>query len=394
MLLPAPGADTSTTPIWERAEFSDAVLGASLSGDVKAPSNGPSCSMAQLVNSLMLTTSLLEEIQKASAAPVVRAAASKSAMAFKRCVELCQHLPLVTNNEGFYSLLAPFVARIKALEPGAQVVVPAGWHTGLIMLVLHCEGPDDFTLAVVSAADGLNHHPRKADPAGGGTLYNSPLMLRQLPAARVQDSAVWVVVFKACFFPDERHTAALLYEQLLPFFNRRPALANLSVDEGAAGDDDPARTDPATAPQWLAPRHGGDPHGFELATRAAATAMHLAGVSAQQMFADSFGGGDTGGGNPSPLPFASYMLLVRQQLAIACVPPLRINVEQGVPTPPSITELLKRAVRRLSATSAELTRGAEALPLAEMKRLQASVTAMAQLGAHIHKSRSSPVASF
>ena len=122
--------------------------------------------------------------------------------------------------------------------------------------------------------------------------------------------------------------------------------------------------------------------------RASMTSVSLAAAS-------SFLKGAAGtSGNPSPLPFASYMLLVRQQLAIACVPPLRINVEQGVPTPPSITELLKRAVRRLSATSAELTRGAEALPLAEMKRLQASVTAMAQLGAHIHKSRSSPVASF
>ena len=37
--------------------------------------------------------------------------------------------------------LAPVVARIKALEPGGQVIVPAGWRTGLIMLVLQCVPP-------------------------------------------------------------------------------------------------------------------------------------------------------------------------------------------------------------------------------------------------------------
>jgi len=86
---------------------------------------------------------------------------------------------------------------LSVCQPGGQVVVPAGWRGGLVVIVLHCHAPDDFSLAVVSAADGLAHHPRRTDPATGGLVYNSPLVLRQVPAARVQDSAVWVVVFKA-----------------------------------------------------------------------------------------------------------------------------------------------------------------------------------------------------
>ena len=182
MLAPAAGSDApAAEPVWQLPQFAHTVLGASLAAVPAAPAaTGPACKMASLVESLALEASLLEELQKASAAPVVRHAASRAAGAFKRCVELCRHMPQVKDNETFYSLLAPFVARIKALEPGGQVVVPAGWRTGLVMLVLHCEASDDFTLAVVCAADGLAHHPRRPDPATGETVYNSPLVLRGL----------------------------------------------------------------------------------------------------------------------------------------------------------------------------------------------------------------------
>jgi hypothetical protein len=37
------------------------------------------------------------------------------------------------------------------------LVVPAGWRTGVVMLVLHCDSIDDyFSLAVVTA---VSHHP-------------------------------------------------------------------------------------------------------------------------------------------------------------------------------------------------------------------------------------------
>ena len=58
----------------------------------------------------------------------------------------------------FWDIDGDYVSNgMGGLEPGAQAVVPAGWRNGLVMLVLHCEAPDDFSLAVVSAADGLAH---------------------------------------------------------------------------------------------------------------------------------------------------------------------------------------------------------------------------------------------
>jgi hypothetical protein len=237
-MLPEERADEA--PIWERPQFVDAIMGSSLSAEAPSPSGpalGPSCTMGSLIDSLTITASLIGSLQESTTVPVVRAAASKVHVAIKRCLELCSHMPSVKDPESFYSLLAPFVARIKALEPGSVLVVPAGWRTGVVMLVLHCDSIDYFSLAVVTAVDGISHHPMRTNPATGMPQHNSPLLLRRVPAARAQDSAVWFVILKACFFPDERHTAGLFYKQILPFSNRRPVLSNLAPGEaGGAGE--------------------------------------------------------------------------------------------------------------------------------------------------------------
>ena len=209
--------------------------------------------------------SQLNALSEASTAPLVRSAAAKTSAAFKRCLELCEHMPSVTDAESFYSMLTAFVARIKAMEPGSIIVVPAGWRTGLVTLVLQCDSTDDFTLAVVATTSGIAHHPSRIDPITGGTQHNSPLLMRKVPAARVQDAAVWYMLLKACFFPDERHTAQLFYHHILPYFNRRPIASNIADASAAPGED----------ALWMPPMYGGDPHGYELASRTAATAMHI-----------------------------------------------------------------------------------------------------------------------
>ena len=73
--------------------------------------------------------------------------------AFMRSMELCRALPKVTDHQSFYELLTSFVARVKALTPGAVLVMPAGWKGGLVTLVLHCASFDSFTLAVCSVGE-------------------------------------------------------------------------------------------------------------------------------------------------------------------------------------------------------------------------------------------------
>ena len=91
-----PVASSADVAVWEKPQFADAVLGASLSREAPAAhAVQPSCTMGSLVDSLTLATSLLEALLKASSLPVVRHAASRVHMAFKRSLELCAHLPLV-----------------------------------------------------------------------------------------------------------------------------------------------------------------------------------------------------------------------------------------------------------------------------------------------------------
>ena len=179
-----PQAQADAPPVWSMPQFAQAVLGASLDkASAAAASASPSCTMASLLESLELCEKLLVSLHGTSTVPIIRAAATKVAAAFKKCVELCAHMQQVKDLEAFYSLLAPFVARIKALEPGGLVVVPAGWRGGLVMLVLHCDAPDAFTLSLVSVAEGLGaHHPQRLDPATGSVQYHTPLVLREVPA--------------------------------------------------------------------------------------------------------------------------------------------------------------------------------------------------------------------
>ena len=347
-------------------------------------------------------------LQEGSKTPTVRAAASKVTTGFRRCIELCDHMPLVKDQESFYSLLTPFVARIKAMEPGGLVVTPVGWRDGLVMLILHCDVPDAFTIAVVSSGDGLSSHPSRADPATGAKQFNTPLVLQAVPAARVRDSAVWFVLLKACFFPeDDKHDSQILYQRILPFFTRRPPAANLAeavaadsaprgtpADSGAASAG-PQEPEAPAAIEWITPVPSGDPHGYELATRTAAYALHLSAKAAQKALADSLGPASSFGGDnaaafgamgavlSAPLP-SSFRLLLLSELKRLCVPSMRQLLSDGPAPSPATSELLRRACKRLSATTRELTSGAAALPVGELGRIERLDQDFASLGAQAH----------
>lgn len=99
-------------------------------------------------------------LQESTTVPVVRAAASQVHVAIKRCLELCSHNSHAQRQGPRELLLAARTVcgtHQGLLEPGSVLVVPAGWRTGVVMLVLHCDSIDDyFSLAVVTA---VSHHP-------------------------------------------------------------------------------------------------------------------------------------------------------------------------------------------------------------------------------------------
>ena len=165
--------------LWERASFASLVLGSSLNSELDEAAR-PS-TMVALIDCIALMVTQLQMLQEFSASQGVKMAAARTHTAFKRCLDLCRMLPQVKDHETFYSLLSPFVARIKALEPGSFLVVPGGWKGGLVFFVLQCVTTENFTLAVCSAGDGLQFHPSRVDPATGMLQHNSPLLLRDIP---------------------------------------------------------------------------------------------------------------------------------------------------------------------------------------------------------------------
>ena len=103
-----PQAQADAPPVWSMPQFAQAVLGASLDkASAAAASASPSCTMASLLESLELCEKLLVSLHGTSTVPIIRAAATKVAAAFKKCVELCAHMQQVKDLEAFYSLLAP-----------------------------------------------------------------------------------------------------------------------------------------------------------------------------------------------------------------------------------------------------------------------------------------------
>ena len=152
--------------------------------------------------------------------------------------------------------------------------MPAGWKGGLPWC---CTAPlDSFTLAVCSVGDGL-YHAVRVDPGSGAMQYNSPLLVRDIPAHRIRDGAFWFVALKAALFPDSKHSAALFYEQLLPYLNQRPLASNVSAATVDASGH--MKLGDGVALHWLVAE-----------ADASATSSPLAAVAALQLAADESSG--------------------------------------------------------------------------------------------------------
>lgn len=108
-----------------------------------------------------------------------------------------------------------------------------------VMLVLHrhTEMPGCFSIAVCNSGGNegaAEYHNTVADPECGGTLLRSrSFVLENVSADKLADSSIWYLLFRSAVFPAEKgktnkagSTAALLYEQMLPYLSRQPLLAN------------------------------------------------------------------------------------------------------------------------------------------------------------------------
>ena len=106
----------------------------------------------------------------------------------------------------------------------------------------------------------------EADAETAGWLVQLPLRMRGVPKVRLSNSAFWMVLLRPLVWPSAAHGPALIYEQLLPFLNARPVLANIAVDtpvdeeEGAASSMAFAMAEEQGAASASAADVDGQPH--------------------------------------------------------------------------------------------------------------------------------------
>ena len=293
---------TGPEPVWSKEVFKELVLARSLEGGVTQLPPPPKLTLDALHEALALLKVQLRTLFESEAAGSLNQPVGRVHKAFEDAVEMSRLFSQIKDHAGFFELLTTVVSRVKALTPGSSLVIPGGFKGGLLLYVLHCDSFDESTLAICSAAEGLEFHPARIDPATGGAQFNSPLLIPHIPSQRVRDGAVWFMLLRAAVMPDAKHSATLLYSQIFPFLNSRPLLANLPSSEAAAPTPGAATSAAAALgsagipARWWTPRASGDPYGYDLCSLAAVVALQLSQASENRPLGGGMGGGGMGGG--------------------------------------------------------------------------------------------------
>jgi hypothetical protein len=66
--------------------------------------------------------------------------------------------------------------------------------------------------------------------------YKLTVILDEVSSARVTDSAFWMIIYSMQVYPSSRHTADMLYNQLLPYLNYKPYSSTLADNYNSVAD--------------------------------------------------------------------------------------------------------------------------------------------------------------
>ena len=154
----------------------------------------PRLNLAQLTETIRLVMCAARSLFESEAAEVLKQSVGRLYSTLERAAEITKTFSAISDHAGFFELLTTFVAQVKTLSPGTSLIVPGGFQEGtnkkgthsLLMYVLHCDSFEEFTLAVCTTAGGLEYHPTRLDPATGAVQFNSPLLIRHIPAHRIR----------------------------------------------------------------------------------------------------------------------------------------------------------------------------------------------------------------
>ena len=358
--------------VWNSASFTHLVLGESLlAGPV------PPITVSQPSDAFTLLARQLESASSWPALPeALRASVSHAQGAFSSSLELLRaSIDARADAQAAYSFLSNLVSRIRTLGPGESLVLARpgvlSGETGAggrVLFVVHRlraanQGCECVIVVCTTAASVLNYHPARVSATGRGIEHATPLVLRDVPLERACDGAFWYLALLA---EPKGAGGAAMYERLLPFLNQRPLLSNWP--QPRVPDSPSALCEPARA-AWRG-EGGTDPHGHELATLAAVTIIQL-GCEADERLASDL-----------TVRGASYTtdgvaLILRHQLTVLALADLdRAGLTQPRAPPLAVgtLELLIRAARRCSASTAARVAAAEKLGAAELRAMISDLT--------------------
>jgi len=128
----------------------------------------------------------------------------------------------------FLEFLNNIVFKVVSMKKGDFLILPGGWlqpDGGQTCVYVLYRSQDNFSFSISNTGDGLEYHP--------SSVQHFPVIKRKLsfciegiPPERLQDGSFWYLLFKIQLFPSEFHTAAVVYDSLLPYLNSTPLWGN------------------------------------------------------------------------------------------------------------------------------------------------------------------------
>ena len=220
----------------------------------------------------------------------------------------------------------------------------------------------------------------------GSLQHATPLIMRDVPWHRVCDGAFWYLALLA---DRKTCTVAVLFEKLLPALNMKPLLANWATLNGQSPSAPSSRLGDPAMPFWASASTASvdgsraDPHNYDLATVAATAALQLSAEGDPSVAADA----DESGAGHTP---AGIELMLQHMLLLLSHADLNRlgHLKPGSPpVPPDTLELLWRATKRCSASTAARVVGATTMTPDELRCMQSELISLKEALGSLRRSR-------
>jgi hypothetical protein len=134
-----------------------------------------------------------------------------------------QALPARTkNDEKLLEFISDLRNHISVMVKGTFMLLPGGWSSErgpdqTLIYILERKG-DSFSFGICNTGGpGLEYHPITGE-ATVDIRYKMALVIDDIPAYRVTDSAFWYILYRMQVYPGP-HQAQFIYETLLPWLN-------------------------------------------------------------------------------------------------------------------------------------------------------------------------------